>query len=75
MIFDKKIGELLGVYMIGVEVIEMIQGYVVVCQLEIIEEDFMYMVFLYLILLEMMYESVLDVYDKVIYMQGVGRGM
>lgn len=66
VIFDKNSGELFGVYMCGVEVIELIQGFVVVMNLEIIEEELMYMIFLYLILLEMMKELVFDVYGCVL---------
>ncbi|MBO6797831.1 dihydrolipoyl dehydrogenase [Maricaulis sp.] len=67
-IFDKKTGELLGAHMIGAEVTEMIQGYVVARQLETTEEDLMHTVFPHPTLSEMMHESVLDAYDKVIHM-------
>ncbi|MEC9250580.1 MAG: dihydrolipoyl dehydrogenase, partial [Pseudomonadota bacterium] len=67
-IFDKKTGELLGAHMIGAEVTEMIQGYVVARQLETTEQDLMHTVFPHPTLSEMMHESVLDAYDKVIHM-------
>ncbi len=67
-IFDAKTGELLGAHMIGAEVTEMIQGYVVGRQLETTEEDLMNTVFPHPTLSEMMHESVLDAYDRVIHM-------
>ena len=67
-IFDVKTGELLGAHMIGAEVTEMIQGYVIGRQLETTEEDLMNTVFPHPTLSEMMHESVLDAYDRVIHM-------
>ncbi|MBT0956439.1 dihydrolipoyl dehydrogenase [Alphaproteobacteria bacterium KMM 3653] len=67
-IFDKKTGELLGAHMVGAEVTELIQGYVVGRQLETTEEDLMNTVFPHPTLSEMMHESVLDAYDRVIHM-------
>jgi dihydrolipoamide dehydrogenase len=67
-IFDAKTGELLGAHMIGAEVTEMIQGYVIGRQLETTEEDLMNTVFPHPTLSEMMHESVLDAYDRVIHM-------
>jgi dihydrolipoamide dehydrogenase len=67
-IFDAKTGELLGAHMIGAEVTELIQGYVVGRQLETTEEDLMNTVFPHPTLSEMMHESVLDAYGKVIHM-------
>ncbi|MFX0540568.1 dihydrolipoyl dehydrogenase [Roseovarius sp. S4756] len=67
-IFDAKTGELLGAHMIGAEVTELIQGYVVGRQLETTEEDLMNAVFPHPTLSEMMHESVLDAYDRVIHM-------
>jgi dihydrolipoamide dehydrogenase len=67
-VFDAKTGELLGAHMIGAEVTELIQGYVVGRQLETTEEDLMNTVFPHPTLSEMMHESVLDAYDKVIHM-------
>jgi dihydrolipoamide dehydrogenase len=67
-IFDKKTGQLLGAHMIGAEVTELIQGYVVAMQLETTEEDLMHAVFPHPTLSEMMHESVLDAYGRVIHM-------
>ncbi|MFA3917880.1 dihydrolipoyl dehydrogenase [Ruegeria hyattellae] len=67
-VFDAKTGELLGAHMIGAEVTELIQGYVVGRQLETTEEDLMQTVFPHPTLSEMMHESVLDAYGKVIHM-------
>ena len=67
-VFDANTGELLGAHMIGAEVTELIQGYVVGRQLETTEEDLMNTVFPHPTLSEMMHESVLDAYDRVIHM-------
>ena len=67
-IFDAKTGELLGAHMVGAEVTEMIQGYVIGRQLETTEEDLMNTVFPHPTLSEMMHESVLDAFDRVIHM-------
>ncbi|WP_406649947.1 dihydrolipoyl dehydrogenase [Aliisedimentitalea scapharcae] len=67
-VFDAKTGELLGAHMVGAEVTEMIQGYVVGRQLETTEEDLMNTVFPHPTLSEMMHESVLDAFDRVIHM-------
>jgi dihydrolipoamide dehydrogenase len=67
-VFDAKTGELLGAHMVGAEVTEMIQGYVVGRQLETTEEDLMNTVFPHPTLSEMMHESVLDAYGRVIHM-------
>jgi dihydrolipoamide dehydrogenase len=67
-IFDAKTGELLGAHMVGAEVTEMIQGYVIGRKLETTEEDLMETVFPHPTLSEMMHESVLDAYDRVIHM-------
>jgi dihydrolipoamide dehydrogenase len=66
-IFDEKTGELLGAHMIGAEVTELIQGYVVGRALETTEEDLMNTVFPHPTLSEMMHESVLDAYDRAIH--------
>ena len=66
-IFDKKSGELLGAHMIGAEVTELIQGYVIGRQLETTEQDLMETVFPHPTLSEMMHESVLDAFDQVIH--------
>jgi len=67
-VFDAKTGELLGAHMIGAEVTELIQGYVVGRQLEATEEDFINTVFPHPTLSEMMHESVLDAFDRMIHM-------
>ena len=66
-VFDEKTGELLGAHMVGAEVTELIQGYVVGRQLETTEEDLMHAVFPHPTLSEMMHETVLDAYDRVIH--------
>ena len=66
-IFDAKTGELLGAHMIGAEVTELIQGYVIGRQLETTEEDLMHTVFPHPTLSEMMHESVLDAYGRAIH--------
>ncbi len=66
-IFDAGTGALLGAHMIGAEVTELIQGYVVGRQLETTEEDLMQTVFPHPTLSEMMHESVLDAYGRAIH--------
>ena len=66
-IFDAKSGELLGAHMVGAEVTELIQGYVVGRQLETTEQDLMETVFPHPTLSEMMHESVLDAHDRAIH--------
>ena len=66
-VFDAKTGELLGAHLIGAEVTELIQGYVVGRQLETTEEDLMQTVFPHPTLSEMMHESVLDAWDRAIH--------
>jgi dihydrolipoamide dehydrogenase len=67
VIFDETSGELLGAHMIGAEVTELIQGYVVGRQLETTEEDLMHAVFPHPTLSEMMHEAVLDAYGRAIH--------
>ncbi|GLS87649.1 dihydrolipoyl dehydrogenase [Cypionkella aquatica] len=67
-IFDAKTGEMLGAHMIGAEVTELIQGYVIARGLETTEEDLMNTVFPHPTLSEMMHESVLDAYGRVLHM-------
>ncbi len=66
-IFDAKTGEMLGAHMVGAEVTELIQGYVVARTLETTEEDLMNTVFPHPTLSEMMHESVLDAYGRAIH--------
>lgn len=67
-VFDAKTGELLGAHMIGAEVTELIQGYSIAQTLETTEEDLMHTVFPHPTLSEMMHESVLDAFDRVVHM-------
>jgi dihydrolipoamide dehydrogenase len=66
-IFDAKTGQLLGAHMVGAEVTELIQGFVIAMQLETTEEDLMHTIFPHPTLSEMMHESVLDAYGRVIH--------
>jgi dihydrolipoamide dehydrogenase len=66
VIFDKKTGQLLGAHMVGAEVTELIQGFVVAMNLETTEEELMHTVFPHPTLSEMMKESVLDAYGRVL---------
>jgi dihydrolipoamide dehydrogenase len=66
-VFDEKTGELLGAHMIGAEVTELIQGYVIARQLETTEEDLMETVFAHPTLSEMMHESVLGAYGRAVH--------
>ncbi len=66
-VFDAKTGELLGAHMVGAEVTELIQGYVVGRTLETTEEDLMNTVFPHPTLSEMMHEAVLDAYGRAIH--------
>ncbi len=63
-IFDEKTGELLGAHMIGAEVTELIQGFVVAMNLETTEEELMHTIFPHPTLSETMKESVLEAYGK-----------
>jgi len=66
-VFDKKTGELLGAHMVGAEVTELIQGYGIAMTLETTEADLMHTVFPHPTLSEMMHESVLDAYGRVVH--------
>ncbi len=66
-IFDAETGELLGAHMVGAEVTELIQGYVLGQKLETTEEDLISTVFPHPTLSEMMHESVLDAYERAIH--------
>jgi dihydrolipoamide dehydrogenase len=66
-VFDAKTGQLLGAHMVGAEVTELIQGYVVAMNLETTEEDLMQTVFPHPTLSEMMHESVLSAYGRAIH--------
>lgn len=67
-VFDAKTGELLGAHMIGAEVTELIQGYTIGKTAELVEQDFMNTVFPHPTLSEMMHESVLGAYGKMLHM-------
>jgi dihydrolipoamide dehydrogenase len=67
-IFDAKTGRLIGAHMVGAEVTELIQGFVLAMGLETTEEELMHTVFPHPTLSEMMHESVLDAYGRVIHM-------
>ncbi|HZH27029.1 MAG TPA: dihydrolipoyl dehydrogenase [Azospirillaceae bacterium] len=66
-VFDAETGELLGAHMIGAEVTEMIQGYVIAKTAELTEAEIMHTVFPHPTLSEMMHESVLDAYGRAIH--------
>ena len=68
VIFDKKTGQLLGAHMVGAEVTELIQGYVVAMNLETTEEELMHTVFPHPTLSEIMKEAVLDAWGRVLNM-------
>ncbi|MCM0751464.1 dihydrolipoyl dehydrogenase [Brucella pseudogrignonensis] len=63
-IFDKKTGQLLGAHLVGAEVTELIQGFVVAMNLETTEEELMHSVFPHPTISETMKESVLDAYGR-----------
>ncbi len=67
-VFDADTGELLGAHMVGAEVTELIQGYAVAQTLETTEVELMETVFPHPTLSEMMHESVLDAYGRVIHL-------
>ena len=66
-VFDAKTGEMLGAHMIGAEVTELIQGFVIAKTLETTEHELMETIFPHPTLSEMMHEAVLDAYDRVIH--------
>ncbi len=66
-VFDEATGELLGAHMVGAEVTELIQGYTIGKQAELVETDFMQTVFAHPTLSEMMHESVLAAYGKALH--------
>jgi dihydrolipoamide dehydrogenase len=66
-VFDEGTGELLGAHMVGAEVTELIQGYVIARQLETTEAELMHTVFPHPTLSEMMHESVLNAYGRTIH--------
>ena len=66
-IFDADTGKLLGAHMVGAEVTELIQGYVIAMNMETTEEELMHTIFPHPTLSEMMHESVLDAYGQVLH--------
>jgi len=66
-VFDAATGELLGAHMVGAEVTELIQGYVIARTLETTEAELMHTVFAHPTLTEMMHESVLDAYGRALH--------
>ena len=66
VIFDRKTGQLLGAHMVGAEVTELIQGFVVAMNLETTEEELMHTVFPHPTVSETMKEAVLDAYGRVL---------
>lgn len=72
-IFDAKTGELIGAHMIGAEVTELIQGFVIAMQLEATEEDLMRTVFPHPTLSEMMGESALSAWGRAIHIPPAGK--
>jgi dihydrolipoamide dehydrogenase len=66
-IFDAKTGQLLGAHLVGAEVTEMIQGFVIAMGLETTEEELMHTVFPHPTLSETMHESVLSAYGRAIH--------
>jgi dihydrolipoamide dehydrogenase len=63
-IFDKKTGELLGAHLVGAEVTELIQGFVIAMNLETTEEELMHTIFPHPTISETLKESVLDAYGR-----------
>ena len=66
-VFDAKTGELLGAHMVGAEVTEMIQGFVVGKTLETTEAELMQTVFPHPTISESMHESVLASYGRALH--------
>ncbi len=66
-VFDAKTGELLGAHMVGAEVTELIQGYMIARSMEATEEDLMEAIFPHPTLSETMHEAVLDAYGRAIH--------
>ena len=66
-VFDAKTGELLGAHMVGAEVTEMIQGFVVGKTLETTEAELMNTVFPHPTISESMHESVLASYGRALH--------
>lgn len=68
VIFDRKTGQLLGAHLVGAEVTELIQGFVIAMNLETTEEELMHTIFPHPTLSETMKEAVLDAHGRVLNM-------
>lgn len=66
-VFDAKTGEMLGAHMVGAEVTEMVQGYVIAKTNELTEEELMHTIFAHPTMSEMMHESVLSAYGRALH--------
>ena len=66
-VFDARTGELLGAHMIGAEVTELIQGYLIGRTLETTEAELIATVFPHPTLSEAMHEAVLDAYGRMLH--------
>ena len=66
-VFDAQTGELLGAHMIGAEVTEMIQGYVIAMTCEATEAELQGAVFPHPTMSEAMHEASLDAYGMVLH--------
>jgi dihydrolipoamide dehydrogenase len=67
-IFDAKTGKLLGAHMVGAEVTELIQGFVIAMNCETTEAELINSIFPHPTLSETIHESVLHAYGRVIHM-------
>jgi dihydrolipoamide dehydrogenase len=67
-IFDARTGQLLGVHMLGAEVTEMIQGFVMAMTLEATEAEIMATVFPHPTMSEAMHEATLAAYGRAIHL-------
>jgi dihydrolipoamide dehydrogenase len=66
VIFAKERGQLLGAHLVGAEVTELIQGFVVAMNLETTEEELMHTIFPHPTISETMKEAVLDAYGRAV---------
>ena len=66
-IFDAQTGELLGAHLVGAEVTELIQGFVIAQNLETTEAELMDAIFPHPTLSESMHESVLEAFGRAIH--------
>ena len=66
-IFHSKTGELLGAHMVGADVTELIQGFVLAKSAELTEEEIMHTVFPHPTLSEMLHEATLAAFGQAIH--------